>query len=71
MTSRETLHQLVDELPEDQVDVARGYLEDLRDAIDDDEPLDAPTLKALDEAMADVAAGNFITLEEYERHRDL
>ena len=45
MTTREALHHLVDQLPEDQVDLARHWLEDLRGAADDDGPaLDAATL---------------------------
>ena len=36
MTTKETLHQLVDELPEDQAELARQWLEDLRHAADDD-----------------------------------
>ena len=38
MTTREALHQLVDELPEDRAELARGWLQDLRDAADDDGP---------------------------------
>ena len=38
MTTRQELHQLVDELPEDQAELARGWLQDLRDAADDDGP---------------------------------
>ena len=45
MTTKETLHHLVDELPEDQTEPARVLLEDLRDAADTGgPPLDAETL---------------------------
>lgn len=38
MTTREALHQLVDELPEDQAELAHAWLQDLRDAPDEDGP---------------------------------
>ncbi len=42
MTTKEALHHLVDELPEDQTELARVLLEDLRDGPDvDGPPLDA------------------------------
>ena len=45
MTTKETLYLLVDQLPEDQNDLARVWLEDLRDASDvDGPPLDPSTL---------------------------
>ena len=58
MTTKEILHQIVDELPEDQTELARVLLEDLRDAADTDgPPLDAETLASLDRGLADIAAG--------------
>jgi len=58
MTTREALHQLVDELPEDQAELARAWLQDLRGAADEDgPPLDAEALASLDRGLADVAAG--------------
>ena len=72
MTTREALHRLVDQLPEDQVDFARHWLEDLRDAADADGPeLDAVTLASLDCGLADVAEGRVRPLEQYERERGL
>jgi hypothetical protein len=72
MTTREALHQLVDELPDDQTELARVWLEDLRGASDDDgPPLDAETLASLDRGMADVAAGRVKSLDEYKRDRGL
>jgi hypothetical protein len=35
MTTREALHQLVDELPEEQATLAHVWLQDLRDAADE------------------------------------
>lgn len=72
MTTRETLHQLVDQIPDDQADLARILLEDLRDAPDaDGRPLDKETLDSLDRGLADVKAGRVKPLDQYERERGL
>ena len=72
MTVREELHQLVDQLPEDQAERARGWLENLRDAADEDRlALDAEALASMDRGLADVAAGRVKSLAEYERERGL
>jgi hypothetical protein len=69
MTARESLHDLVDELPEEQTELARLLLEDLRHAADEDRPpLDA---ESLDRGLADVAAGRVKLLAEYERERGM
>lgn len=72
MTTREALHHLVDELPDEQAELARLWLEDLRHATDEDgPPLDAEALASLDRGLADVAAGRMKPLAEYERERGL
>ena len=72
MTAREALHHLVDELPEEQTEIARLWLEDLRHAADaEGPPLDADALASLDRGMADVAAGRVKPLADYERERGL
>lgn len=72
MTTREALHQLVDQLPEDQVDLARHWLEDLRVAADDDGPaLDDAALASLDQGLADIAEGRAKPLDQYERERGM
>ena len=72
VTTREALHQLVDELPEDKAELARVWLEDLRFAADDDGPaLDAETLASLDRGLADIESGRVKPLEQYERERGL
>lgn len=72
MTTREALHHLVDQLPEDRVDLARHWLEDLRDAADEHGPeLDAATLASLDQGLADLADLRVKPLEQYERERGL
>lgn len=72
MTSKDALHQLVDQLPDDQADLARVWLEDLRDAADaGGPPLDAATLASLDRGLADVVEGRVKPLDEYARERGL
>ena len=72
MTNKESLHHLVDELPEDQTDLARHLLEDLRGAADSGgPPLDDETLASLDRGLADIAAGRVKPLDEYKRERGL
>ena len=72
MTTKDALHHLVDELPEDQTELARVLLEDLRDAVDvDGPPLDAESLASLDRGLADIAAGRIKPLNEYRRERGL
>ena len=66
MTTKERLHQLVDELTEDEADDALRYLAErhddpviaaFRDAPVDDEPVTAADERALAEVQADRAAG--------------
>ena len=72
MTTRETLHHLIDELPDEQAELARVWLEDLRDAADEDgPPLDAEALASVDRGLADVVAGRVKPIEDYERERGL
>lgn len=70
MTTKETLHQFVDQLPDDQAELALMILEDLADAADaEGAPLDPATLASLDRGLADLSAGRVITLDQYERER--
>jgi hypothetical protein len=72
LTSKESLHYLVDELPEEQTELARLLLEDLRNAADSGgPPLDDETLASLDRGVADIAAGRVKALDEYKRQRGL
>ena len=72
MTTKDALHQLVDQLPDEQARLARVGLEDLRDAADaDGPPLDAATLASLDRGLCDVAEGRVKPLDQYERERGL
>jgi hypothetical protein len=70
MTTREALHQLVDELPDDKAELARVWLEDLRNAADENgPPRDTDALASVDRGLADVAAGRVKSFEEYQRER--
>jgi len=58
VTTKETFHHLVDELAEDQTELARELLEDMRDAADaGGAPLDAETLASLDRSRHRRGAG--------------
>jgi hypothetical protein len=62
----------VDELPEEQETLAHVWLQDLRDAADEDgPPLDPEALASLDRGLADLAAGRVKPLAEYQRERGL
>ena len=72
MTTKEALHQLVDELPEAKAELAREWLEDLRHAADEDGPaLDSEALASLDRGLDDISARRLKSLDEYERERGL
>jgi len=76
MTTREARHQRLDELPDDLLAMAEARLTALRDdpflrflmaAPIDDEPLDEEDLAALAEVEAEIARGETISLDEFER----
>jgi len=68
----EALHDLIDELPEEQMETARQWLENLRDAAHPDgPPLDAKILDSIDRGLTEVAAGRTKSVSEYERERRL
>ena len=75
MQTRERVHRLVDELPEDELLAVEqllaerrgkpgGFLGTFADAPEDDEPLTAEDIAAIDEAYADIAAGRTISHDE-------
>lgn len=65
MTTRERLHKLVDELPENATAEALALMSDL--AQPDDGRLSEDELEALDEADAAIAAGEVRPLSEARR----
>jgi hypothetical protein len=79
MTTREALYRLVDSIPTAQLDDARKRLEPLADpflaalssAPIDDEPETDEERELVAEAKADIAAGNFVSLDEVRRELGL
>jgi hypothetical protein len=81
MTTREALRQLVDELPESELDTAKQLLERLRiagsdpilhaslNAPEDDEPLTPEELAAIEEGEAEAARGELVPWEEVKARR--
>ncbi len=78
MTTRETLHRLIDELAEEELEAAGRYLECLRDggdsflralleAPEDDEPETREEAEAVREAREQYRRGEFVTAEEAKR----
>ena len=75
MTTKDDLHKLIDELPEDEIQAATLYLQHLRDkndpvlvallnAPEDDEPETEYERQAVAEAMAELEAGQFVPADE-------
>jgi predicted transcriptional regulator len=78
MKDRETLHTLVDDLPEAELSAARRFLEYLRRQADplrsildaaplDDEPVTDEDLAAIREGLAEKARGEVVSHEEVKR----
>ena len=75
--AKDRLHELIDALPESKVEAANKYLESLvgedaflealRNAPEDDEPLTADELKAIEEGRKAVARGETPPLEDVRR----
>lgn len=75
MTTKDDLHKLIDELPEDEIQAATLYLQHLQNrndpvlaallnAPEDDEPETEYERQAVAEAMADLEAGRIVTSDE-------
>ncbi len=78
IAEREALHRLVEELPDEDIELARRYLEALRrgavsdlEAWLDDTPLTYDERQAVREAREDVEAGRTHTLDEVKRELGL
>jgi predicted transcriptional regulator len=67
MTVRESVHRLVDTIPEDRLADAEDYLAELNDH----EETSAEAQGAIEEGLADIREGRTITLDEYRRTRRL
>jgi hypothetical protein len=76
MTTRDRVHRLVDELPDDELHAAERYLARLREiasdpvlrafmlAPEDDEPLTPDEIIDIEEAKAEIARGEFVSWGE-------
>lgn len=64
MTIREQVHDLVDQLSEDDLRNVCAFIEELNSA---SEPLPQETLSAIEEGLRDLQAGRTISLEALER----
>ena len=82
MTTREALHQIIDELPEADLQRVQLYVDYLRSggdpllhvlltAPDDDEPLSPEDEKAIAEGLDALNRGETVTLEEPKRELGL
>jgi predicted transcriptional regulator len=76
MTTKERLHELVNELTEEEAARALEFVEQehedpllraIANAPEDDEPLTADDQEAIAEGRADISAGRLIPLEEIKR----
>jgi len=65
MGDRERLRELVDSLPDSQVQAAISLLEHL----EDNEPLSADEAASIQSSLDDIRNGRMIMLEDYERER--
>jgi hypothetical protein len=65
---REEILQKIRDLPDDKLPDVLGFVEALQE--EDDEPLTEEELEAIAQAEEDIAAGNFCTLEEFNREMD-
>jgi predicted transcriptional regulator len=65
MTTRDELLHLIDALSEDALDELRDYAHWL--AEEEDEPLTADELDRVREGEAEIARGEYVTLEELRR----
>jgi hypothetical protein len=73
MVDRRSLHNLIDELPETQLDAAHRMLEELRGqavAVDDD-VLSPEELAEIEEARAEIRRGEWVTLDQVKSENGL
>jgi hypothetical protein len=68
MSERESVHQLIDALPEERLADVRDFLADLHD---EDTAVGPETASAIEEGLDDIRHGRTISLAEYRRTRGL
>jgi predicted transcriptional regulator len=67
MTVRESVHELVDTLPEERLEDVLDYLAEINDT----DGVSDETEAAIEEGLEDIRAGRTVTIEEYRRTRGL
>ena len=79
VVTKQDLHQLIEEIPEEELQAAAKYLTRLRDLANDpvyqafmnapldDEPVTPEERRLIDEAKAEVARGEVVSWEEADR----
>lgn len=65
---KEELCEIIRLMPDEMTPMVSNFLNNLLD--DDEEPLSDEELLAIQEADAEIAAGDFYTLEEFNRRMD-
>lgn len=82
VVTKQDLHKLIDEIPEQEHQAAAKYLTRLRDLANDpvyqafmnapldDEPLTDEDIAAIEEAEAEIARGEYFTLEDIRKDLD-
>ena len=68
MTVRESVHNLIDALPEERLADVRDYIADLQD---EDVALNPDTTAAIEEGLDDIRNSRTISLADYRRTRGL
>jgi len=68
VTVRESVHNLIDALPEERLADVRDYIADLQD---EDAALNPDTTAAIEEGLDDIRNSRTISLADYRRTRGL
>ena len=63
MTVRDELHRIVDELPDAELFELRQMVDDLKSGIEAEETVNAQSLAAIKEGLADLRAGRTVSWE--------
>ena len=71
MPKRQDLHELVDELPEGELETAHRLLQHLGPGTGSEEELSPEELAEIDEARQEIKTGKFFTLQQIRQENDL
>ena len=64
MTTKERIHQLVEDLPESELETAKRVLEALANAPVDDESVSDEEAQAIEEGERDIEAGQVFSVDQ-------